>query len=99
MDSASFSHRHGLNESSGFKLGQRISLLIEAMGADHEDNEHKLPVGTTGIIECIEHLAPPQGLTFTIWIPVNELEGRGIVNVFDESDGPISNFITAKETP
>jgi hypothetical protein len=92
-------HRHGLPESDGFKVGQRVSMLTETMGADHEDIEHTLPVGSTGIIECIEQLAPPQGRSFTIWIPVNELEGRGIVNVFDEGDGPITNFITAKETP
>jgi hypothetical protein len=99
MDSPAFSHRHGLTESAGFKLGQRVTMLTETMGADHEDVEHTLPPGRDGIIECIEHLAPPQGLTFTIWIPVNELEGRGIVNVLDEGDGPISNFIANKETP
>jgi hypothetical protein len=32
-----------------------------------------------------------------MWIPINELEGRGIVNVFDEGDGPITNFIKIKE--
>jgi hypothetical protein len=90
---------HGFTKSAGFKLGQCVTLLEETMGCDHEDIEHTLLVGSDGIIECIEHLAPPQGLTFTLWIPVNELEGRGIVNVFDEGDGPITNFITAKETP
>jgi hypothetical protein len=100
MDSTSnFSHRHGLHEAAGLKLGQRVKMLTETKGDDHESIEHTIPPGADGIIECIEHLAPPQGITFTIWIPVNELEGRGIVNVFDEVDGPISNFITAKETP
>jgi hypothetical protein len=94
-----FGHIHGLPEASGFKLGQRVTLLETTMGCDHEDIEHKIPPGADGIIECIEHYAPPQGLSFTIWIPVNELEGRGIVNVFDEGDGPITNFIKAKETP
>jgi hypothetical protein len=99
MDSTSnFSHRHGLREAAGLKLGQRVKMLTETKGADHDDIEHTLSAGRDGIIECIEHLAPPQGLTFTIWIPVDELEGRGIVNVFDEGDGPITNFITAKET-
>jgi hypothetical protein len=93
-----FDHRLGLNEASGFKLGQRVTLLEETTGCDHDDVEHTLPVGTDGLIECIEMLAPPQKLTFTIWIPINELEGRGIVNVFDEGDGPINNFIKAKET-
>jgi hypothetical protein len=97
MDNPTFSHRHGMPEANGFKVGQRVSMLTETMGADHEDIEHRLPAGTDGIIECIEQLPPPQGLTFTIWIPVNELEGRGIVNVFDEGDGPIGNFIAVKE--
>jgi hypothetical protein len=97
MDSSTFIHRHSLPEASGFRLGQRVTMLTETMGADHDDIEHTLPAGSTGIIECIEHLAPPQGLTFTIWIPINELEGRGIVNVFDEGDGIISNLIAKKE--
>ena len=99
MDSsAAFTHRTGMYEAAGFKLRQRVNMLTETKGADHEDIEHTLAPGSEGIIECIEHLAPPQGLTFTIWIPVNEPEGRGIVNVFDEGDGQICNFITAKET-
>jgi hypothetical protein len=88
-----FGHRLGMHEAAGLKLGQRVSMLTETKGHDHEDIEHTLKPGATGLIECIEHLASPQGLTFTIWIPVDELEGRGIVNVFDESDGPITNFI------
>jgi hypothetical protein len=94
-----FGHIHGLSEASGFKLGQRVKLLAEAKGADHEDNEHTVPVGSDALIECIEMLLPPQCLSFTLWIPINELEGRGIVNVFDESDGPITDFIATKETP
>lgn len=92
-----FGHRHGLSEGAGFKLGQRVKMLTETKGADHDDIEHTLSPGIDGLIECIEQLDPPQGLTFTIWIPVNELEGRGIVNVFDESDGHISKFISSKE--
>lgn len=88
-----FNHRHGLPEGGGFKVGQRVTMLDVCIGDDHESIEHTILPGAEGIIECIETLAPPQGLTFTVWIPVNELEGRGIVNVFDESDGPISNFM------
>jgi hypothetical protein len=98
MDSATFTHRHGLPCAEGFTLGQRVTMLTETKGEDHEGIEHTLPSGMDGIIECIEQLDPPQGLTFTIWIPINELEGRGIVNVFDESDGHISKFISLKET-
>jgi hypothetical protein len=86
-----------LNEAAGFKSGQRVTMLVETKGADHEDIEHTLPAGSTGIIDSIETLRGPQGLNFTIWIPVNEAEDRGIVNQFDEMDGPISNFIAAKE--
>jgi hypothetical protein len=91
-----FGHIHGMHEGGGFKLGQRVEMLTETKGDDHESIQHTLKPGATGIIECIEHLAPPQGLTFTIWIPVDELQGRGIVNVFDEGDGPITNFIKEK---
>jgi hypothetical protein len=94
-----FSHQQGLPDGAGFKLGQRVKTLVETKGADHDDDEHTVPPGSDALIECIELLAPPQKLTFTLWIPINELEGRGIVNVFDESDGPITNFIKVKETP
>jgi hypothetical protein len=94
-----FSPRQGSPEAKGFKVGQRVTMLVECIGNDHEDNEHRVKPGSDGLVEAIEHFAPPQGLTFTIWIPVNELEGRGIANVFDESDGPITTFIKAKETP
>lgn len=97
MDSA-FGHVHGLKEACGFKLGQRVTMVGVCQGTDHEDNEHTILPGADGVIECIEMFAPPQKLTFTIWIPIDELEGRGIVNVFDEGDGPITNFIKAKET-
>jgi hypothetical protein len=97
MDSR-LDHRHGLPEAAGFKVGQRVTMLDVCIGADHDDVEHTILPGADGLIECIEHFAPPQGLTFTIWIPINELEGRGIVNVFDEGDGQITNVIKAKET-
>jgi hypothetical protein len=97
MYDQTFSHSHGLRKAAGFTLGQRVTTMVVTRGADHEDNEHTILPGADALIECIEMLAPPQGLTFTLWIPVNELEGRGIVNVFDEDDGPITNFITVKE--
>lgn len=92
MGSETFTIRQGLPEAEGFKVGQRVLMLTETKGADHDDFEHAVPAGSDGIIECIERI-PGQGLTFTLWIPVNELEGRGIVNVFDEGDGPITKFI------
>ena len=99
MDNRTFTTRGDLPEAHGFKVGQRITLLEETIGCDHEDIEHTIPPGRDGIIEAIEYISPHQGMGFTIWIPVNELEGRGIVNVFDEADGPITNFIKIKEKP
>lgn len=91
-----FKRRHGLEEAKGFKVGQRVTMLDVCIGADHDDIEHTIEPGADGIIECIEILPAPQGLTFTIWIPVNEADDRGILNEFDETDGPITNFINAK---
>jgi hypothetical protein len=92
MGSETFTMRKDLPKAGGFEVGQRVSMLTETKGADHDDFEHTLPTGSAGIIECIEWISG-QGLTFTLWIPVKELEGRGIVNVFDEGDGPITKFI------
>jgi hypothetical protein len=92
---SNFNHRHGLQEAGGFKVGQRVSMLVETKGDDHESVEHTMPSGSRGIIECIEILPHPQCLTFTIWIPIDEEDDRGIVNVFDESDGPILSFFSA----
>jgi hypothetical protein len=67
---------------------------VEEEGEDEiEDTE------VAAVTDTIEIRPAPQGLTFTIWIPVDEADGRGIVNVFDQGDGPITNFIQAKETP
>jgi len=89
------SRGHGRSPRHGSE--QRRSDNLTQDDDYHEDIEHTIPPGADGIIECIEYRARPQGLTFTIWIPVNEVEDRGIVNFFDESDGTISTFITAEE--
>ncbi|MEH2517385.1 hypothetical protein V1279_002958 [Bradyrhizobium sp. AZCC 1610] len=88
-----------LGEANGFREGQRVKMLVEAKGADHEDIEHTMPAGSTGVIDRIERYDNSQGVVFTIWIPVDEADDRGIVNAFDEEDGPISNFISATEEP
>jgi hypothetical protein len=84
-----------LKEWNGFRPGQRVKLLVETMGADHKDIEHTMPAGAIGIIDHIERYRPPQGVGVTVWIPVDEKNDRGIVNVFDELDGPITNFLEA----
>ena len=93
-----FGYRHGVPEAEGFKLGQRVTMLVKSKGADHDDIEHTVPQNADALIECIEMLPPPQGLAFTLWIPVNEPEDRGIVNVIDQTDGHITTFIAPKET-
>jgi hypothetical protein len=97
MVDRTFTNRGDIPEAKGFRVGQRVTLLEQTIGCDHEDIEHTISSGSDGVIEAIEFISPKQGFGFTIWIPVNELEGRGIVNVFDEHDGPITNFIKIKE--
>jgi hypothetical protein len=75
--------------------GQRVKMLVEAKGADHEDIEHTMPVGSVGVIDHIERYKMLQGVGVTVWIPVDEKNDRGIVNTFDEADGPITNFLEA----
>ncbi|ARQ95255.1 hypothetical protein [Bradyrhizobium phage BDU-MI-1] len=82
-----------LQEWKGFRPGQRVIVLVEAIGADHEDIEHTTPPGTPGLIDHIERYGMNQGVGVTVWIPVNGEKDRGIVNVFDEADGDIFNFI------
>lgn len=74
-----------------FQPNQRITTLVETKGADHNDVEHILPVGQRGFIESIETL-PAQGITHTVVIWTGT-DGEHIVNVFDEGDGPITDFI------
>ncbi|WP_315729892.1 hypothetical protein [Bradyrhizobium sp. SZCCHNRI2010] len=82
-----------LKEAFGFKTEQRVRLKIETKGADHEDIEHTMPVGSIGIIDHIKVYTGSQGIVFHVWIPVDEAEGRGIVNTFDQLDGPITNYL------
>lgn len=84
-----------MKEWLGFKRGQKVKLLCETMGADHEDVEHTMPPGSVGLIDSIDRYPNEQGVAFTVWIPVDETNERGIVNSFDERDGPITNFLEA----
>ncbi|WP_315768536.1 MULTISPECIES: hypothetical protein [unclassified Bradyrhizobium] len=83
-----------LTEAFGFKVGQKVRILEETMGSDHEDIEHVVAAGATGTIEIIEVLRA-QGTAFHVAIPVDDTNERHIVNVFDERDGPITNFLEA----
>ncbi|WP_439357928.1 hypothetical protein [Bradyrhizobium sp. DASA03007] len=87
-----------LKEWHGFVPGQDVELLIETMGADHEDIEHTMPTGAVGTVDHIERYTNDQGVAVTVVIWVNSERDRSIVNVFDELDGPINNFIKAKES-
>ncbi|MEY9138580.1 hypothetical protein ABIE79_010108 [Bradyrhizobium diazoefficiens] len=54
-----------LKEWNGFKPGQNVKLLVETMGADHDDIEHTMPAGSAGVIDHIERYLPPQGVGVT----------------------------------
>jgi hypothetical protein len=84
-----------LKEWHGFVPGQDVKLLIETMGADHEDIEHTMPAGSVGTVDHIERYTNDQGVAVTVVIWVNSERDRSIVNVFDELDGPIENFLEA----
>ncbi|MHC2552435.1 hypothetical protein [Bradyrhizobium elkanii] len=85
-----------LAEASGFKVGQQVTVLIETMGADHEDIEHTMPAGSAGIIDSIDRYDNDQGIVFTVVIRVDA--ERCIVNAFDELDGDINTMIAAQTT-
>jgi hypothetical protein len=83
-----------INEAFGFKVKQRVRTLVPCLGADHEDFEHAIPAGRIAEIDAIEIRQMPAGATFTVWIPVDQdkFYDRGIVNVFDQEDGPVDQF-------
>jgi hypothetical protein len=84
----------------GFTLGQRVRMLTESEGEDHLGIEHRLPPGAIAIIDQMEFkIGDPDWYSFTLWIPIDESKDRGIVNVLDPSDGPITDFITPIDAP
>lgn len=87
-----------LAEASGFKVGQPVTVLIETKGADHEEVEHTVPAGASGIIDSIDRYDNDQGIVFTVVIPVDATNESCIVNAFDELDGDITKFLAAKST-
>jgi hypothetical protein len=83
-------------ERVGFpvKEGMYIRVMIETMGADHDDQEHTLPAGSLAKIDRIEWFTNDQKLAITVVIPVDpvEFDERMIVNLFDEADPEDSRF-------
>lgn len=76
-----------------FTKGQLIVTLVQTIGADHQDIEHTLAPGAQGFIDSIEVL-PNQGVAYTVVIKTDaDDEESHIVNVFDETDGDIAQFI------
>ncbi|NEV75489.1 hypothetical protein DYI24_00135 [Rhodopseudomonas sp. BR0C11] len=80
-----------IQNANGFRVGQAVRVLVPCIGDDHEGTEHHLPAGRHGTVEQIDEYPLPQGLAFTVYVPVDG--ERGITNVFDESDGHIRDFI------
>lgn len=77
-----------------FTKNQHIVTLTVAKGADHNDVEHTLQPGARGFVDSIETLPAPQGLTYTVVIETGLDDESHIVNVFDETDGDITQFIS-----
>ncbi len=76
-----------------FHKDQRVTVLVAAIGDDHHGKMHTIPPGSPGTIESIHSLAAPQGMAYEVWIPVPGSPDCGIIKIFDESDGPIDNFL------
>jgi hypothetical protein len=77
--------------SVAIMIGDRVVISCPCSGEDHEGGYHELSAGCTGRVDSIDTYKGEQGLAFTVCIPVDE--DRNIVNVFDELDGPIEQFL------
>jgi hypothetical protein len=87
-----------LTEAFGFKVGQRVRMLVETMGCDHESEEHTVPAGAIATIDSIDRYDNNQGINFTVVIPVPGKDDEyNIVNCFDELDGLPSKFFEPAE--
>ena len=90
-----------LQEAFGFKVGQEVTTLCECSGDDWEDNEQVVPAGANGTISYIQRFDNEQGIAFTVMVDVGKIDSEGdaltIVNVFDEGDGDIRQFIKARD--
>jgi hypothetical protein len=84
-----------LEEASGLRRGQSVTVLTPTVGDDQDSVEHSMPAGSEGRVVSIDRLPGPQGVSFTVFVPVDGAGNRGFFNVFDEADGPISKFLTA----
>ena len=78
-----------------FKVGESVRLKVATSGDDHRDNERHLPPGKIGRIDSIDHYGEDQGIGYTVVIPATPKGFYSIVNVFDEGDGPITDFFEA----
>jgi len=78
-----------------FHKGEPVRTKVATLGDDDEGNELEFSAGARGRIEDIEDYGNTQGIAYTVWIPLypDDPDSRGIVNVFDEEDGPITDFL------
>lgn len=76
-----------LQVNSGFTVGQPVRVLVPTLGDDGNGTEQSFDAGALAVISSIADLGAPQHATFTVAI-----EGA-IVNVFDQTDGPITSFL------
>ncbi|WP_024516988.1 hypothetical protein [Bradyrhizobium sp. Tv2a-2] len=85
-----------LKEAFGFSVGQAVRMLCDCSGEDHEGAYQEVEPGAKGTIDSIERYAGDQGITITVVIDTGKRDKDGdpitIVNVFDETDGPPSQF-------
>lgn len=80
-----------LGEAFGFKEGDKVRMLV-VTGVDDGNSEYReYPVGTEAYIDRIDLFDGVQKIAFTLIIgPLGTDES--IANIFDENDGPVTEF-------
>lgn len=75
------------------KIGDRVRISVPCSGDNHDGENHELEAGCLGQVWSIDTYTNDQGLAITVVIPVDDEHNIVNVNVFDELDGPIENFL------
>ena len=78
---------------SGLSPGSRVRALVECVGDDEHGVELRLPPGALGVVDRIDLFDNTQGVAITVALDA------GIVNVFDQEDGPIGQVLELTDEP
>ena len=80
-----------LGEAFGFEEGDKVRMLVETGGDDGNSEYREYPAGTEAYIDRIDRFDGVQGIAFTLIIGPRGTD-ESIANIFDENDGPVTEF-------